>query len=44
MFICSKTKGMSSKQLKIKHKKRHVKRLIPKEGGWADQKELELLS
>lgn len=36
LFICSKTKGMSSKQLKIKHKKRHVKRLIPKRGrlGW----------
>lgn len=36
LFICSKTKGRSSKQLKIKHEERHVKRLTPKRGrlGW----------
>lgn len=31
-FICSKTKRMSSKQLRIKHEERHVKRLTPKRG------------
>lgn len=36
LSTCSKTKGMSSKQLRIKHEERHAKRLTPKRGrlGW----------